>query len=168
LQTPLTSGPVAASDVEGLIQALEQRQEETKTKIADLTATLLDPPQHSLPEEAGAQIRDSIEEWTTEIQSLQAQLEAENAHRQDLERQRDLAWDTYVQLAKKTAEVEVAVESGGTEVRVASLALPPAKPVSSRKLLNTALAGMVGLMLGVFAAFAAEWWREGKQGNETA
>ena len=72
LQTPLSSGPVAASDVEGLIQALEQRKEETKTKIADLTATLLDPPQHPLPEEAGAQIRDSIEEWTTEIQSLQA------------------------------------------------------------------------------------------------
>jgi len=168
LQTPLTSGPVAASDVEGLIQALEQRQKKTETKIADLTATLLDLPQHSLPEEAGAQIRDSIEEWTTEIQLLQARLEAEEAHRKDLERQRDLAWDTYVQLAKKTVEVEVAVESGGTEVRVASLALPPAKPVASRKLLNTALAGMVGLMLGVFAAFAAEWWQGGKQGNETA
>ena len=168
MQTPLTSGPVAASDIEGLIQALEQRQEETETKIADLTATLLNPPQHPLPQEAGAQIKDRIEKWTTELQSLQARLEAEQAHQKDLERQRDMAWDTYAQLAKKAVEVEVAAESGGTEVRVASLALPPAKPVSTRKLLNTALAGMVGLMLGVFAVFAAEWWQEGKQGNETA
>jgi len=168
LQTPLTSGPVAASDVEGLIQALEQRKEETKTKIADLTATLLDPQDYSPPQEAGAQMKDRIEKWTTEIQSLQARLEAEEAHQKDLERQRDLAWDTYSQLAKKAVEVEVAAESGGTEVRVASLALPPAKPVSSRKLLNTALAGMVGLMLVVSAVFAAEWWQGGKQGNETA
>jgi len=168
LQTPLTSGPVAASDVEGLIQALEQRKEETKTKIADLTATLLNPQDYSPPQEAGAQIKDRIEKWTTEIQSLQARLEAEEAHQKDLERQRDLAWDTYSQLAKKAVEVEVAAESGGTEVRVASLALPPAKPVSSRKLLNTALAGMVGLMLVVSAVFAAEWWQGGKQGNETA
>jgi uncharacterized protein involved in exopolysaccharide biosynthesis len=159
LQTPLTSGPVAASDVESLIQALEQRQEETETKIADLTATLLDPSHYLPAQDAGAQIKDRIEEWTTEIQSLQARLEAEEAHRKDLERQRDLAWDTYSQLEKKAAEVKVAAESGGTEVRVASLALPPTKPVSPRKLFNTALAGMVGLAMSVFLALALEWWR---------
>jgi uncharacterized protein involved in exopolysaccharide biosynthesis len=44
---------------------------------------------------------------------------------------------------------------------------PASKACLHRQLLNTAIAGIVGLVLGVFVVFAAEWWQEGKQGNET-
>ncbi len=159
LQTPLTSGPVAASDVSGLILALEQRKTETEAAIAERTDTLLAPPQYQLAPDAGTQIRDSIEQWTVELQSLQAQLEAEAAHHKDLERQRDLAWSTYTQLASKTVEVAVAAESGGTEVRVASQALPPSEDSSSR-LLPVSLTGMVSLVLTIFSVFIFEWWQK--------
>lgn len=43
-----------------------------------------------------------------------------------------------------------------------SHAAAPERPVSPRKMLNTAVAGALGLMLGVFGAFAIEWW----QGSE--
>lgn len=160
LQTPLISGPVAASDVAGLILALEQRKTETEATIDELTAALLDPPQFKPAEDAGAQIKDRIEEWTVELQSLGAQLEAEVAHHKDLERQRDLAWSTYSQLASKTVEVGVAAESGGTEVRVASQSLPPAEPAHTGKLTIIIMAGLGSLVLTIFSVFAFEWWRK--------
>lgn len=160
LQTPLTSGPVAASDVSGLILALEQRKQETETAIAERTDTLLAPPQYQLAQDAGAQVRDSIEKWTVELQSLQAQLEAEVAHHKDLERQRDLAWSTYSQLASKTVEVAVAAESGGTEVRVASQSLPPVEPVHSGKLTILVMTGLGSLVMTVFVILALDWWRK--------
>ena len=160
LQTPLISGPVAASDVAGLILALEQSKTETEAAIDELTAILLDPPQFKPAEDAGTQIKDRIEEWTVELQSLDAQLEAEVAHHKDLERQRDLAWSTYSQLASKTVEVGVAAESGGTEVRVASQSLPPAEPVHTGKLTIIIMTGLGSLVLTIFSVFAFEWWRK--------
>ena len=53
----------------------------------------------------------------------------------------------------------VATQSGGTEVRLASQAEPPAEPTGPRKLPNVAIAGMLGLTLGVFGVFALEWWQ---------
>jgi succinoglycan biosynthesis transport protein ExoP len=163
LQTPMAAESVTVSEVDALIQALESRKTETEAKIDELTGALLGPPVHQMPEEAGAELRQHIETLTTELQSLQAQLEAEQAHRKDLERQRDLAWDTYAQLAKKSVEVQIAAASTGTEVRIASLPVPPSRPVSPRKLLNTAVAGALGLMLSVFGAFGVEWWRSGTE-----
>ena len=99
-----------------------------------------------------------------EILALQEKLEAERAQKQYLQQARDLAWSTCQTLMQKQAEVGIASQVTGTEVRLAASALPPADPVSPRKLLNTAVAGALGLMLGVFGAFAIEWW----QGDEMA
>ena len=163
LQTPLAAEPVTVSEVDALLRTLEGRKAEVERKIEELTAVLLEPPVYQLPEGADTELRKHIETLTTELQSLQAQLEAEIAHRKDLERQRDLAWDTYSQLTKKLAEVQIAAESKGTEVRVASVAVPPSRPVSPRKLFNAAVAGVLGLMLSVFGAFGVEWWRSGAE-----
>jgi uncharacterized protein involved in exopolysaccharide biosynthesis len=159
LQTPLSMEPgsVTAADVDGLVAVLEARLVETRTRIDDLTKGLLDPPGHKLPQGAGDDLRASMQKLTTEAQTLDAQLEAERAHKQDLTQQRDLAWDTYSTLARKETEVRVAAASGGTEVRLASPATPPANPTGPRKLYNTAIAGVVGGMLGVFGVFLLEF-----------
>ena len=94
------------------------------------------------------------------LDQLEAKLEAETARRQDLERRRDLAWETYATLAKKEAEVIVAAQSGGTEVRLASRAVPPSSSSAPRKSLNVAVGGALGLVLGAFGAFAIEWWQD--------
>lgn len=159
VQTPLSASPesVTVDDVSNLMLVLEQRLIRTEERIATLTRTLLDPLQQPLPEGAGSEIRQEIETLTTEMQLLQAQLEAELDHEQELLRQRDLARDTYSTLARKETEVGLAAQTSGTEVRLASPAATPARPAGPRTLLNTAIAGTLGLMLGVSAVFLMEY-----------
>ncbi len=159
LQTPLAAENITVSDVESLIQTLETRIAETQAKVKELTATLLNPLKSELPEEASEEIQDRIEGLMATKQALEAELAAEEAHLQDLERQRDLAWSTYETLAKKETELQIAVQSGSTEVRVASLSAPPSRPTGPRRLTNTVLAGAVGLMLGAGCALFLEWWQ---------
>ncbi len=102
---------------------------------------------------AAAPLTQAIDKLQEELRSLQAELEKEQAARQELTRARDLAWETYTTLARKEAELSIAARTGGTEVRFATPAVAPQNPVSPRKKLNVAIAGAVGLMLGVFSAF---------------
>ena len=46
--------------------------------------------------------------------------------------------------------------------RLLSRASASEEPASPRKLLNTAVAGTLGLMLSTMGAFAAEWWRNAR------
>jgi succinoglycan biosynthesis transport protein ExoP len=92
-----------------------------------------------------------------EILQLQGQLEREEARRQELTSARDLAWETYDTLARKEAEVGVASQVTDTEVRFAVPAVEPKSPVAPKKKLNIAIAGVLGLMVGVFGAFFIEF-----------
>jgi len=58
-------------------------------------------------------------------------------------------------------EARIAAQDESGEVRLASYAAVPSRPVGPRKLLNTAVAGVLGLFVGVFGAFAVEYWRQG-------
>jgi len=102
-------------------------------------------------------ITKAIDQLQQEVNQLQAQLEQENAKKQELVRARDLAWSTYTTLANKVAEVNVAAQSKGTVVRLAVPAIAPESPAAPKKSLNTLLAALVGLMLGVGAAFLLEY-----------
>jgi succinoglycan biosynthesis transport protein ExoP len=92
-----------------------------------------------------------------EILQLQGQLEREEARKQELTSARDLAWETYDTLARKEAEVGVASQVTDTEVRFAVPAVEPKNPVAPKKKLNIAIAGVLGLMVGVFGAFFIEF-----------
>jgi len=120
----------------------------------------LELPSELLPNYKGRPLYEKIEEIDAQIRQLKSQLEAEQARKRELESKRDLAWETYQTIARKLAEVEIAERAPGTEVRFAVEALPPERPVSPRRLMNTAVAGALGLMLGVVGAFFAEYWRE--------
>jgi len=105
-----------------------------------------------------------------EILQLQEELEREQARKRELTQARDLAWETYQTLARKEAEVGVAVQVTDTEVRLAVRAFKPEEPVAPKKKLNIAIAGVLGVMVGVFGAFAMEyfegWGEEGNKGTE--
>lgn len=113
------------------------------------------------------EVRSLIGEGTLqqEILQLQEQLERERARKQELTSARDLAWETYDTLARKEAEVGVASQVTDTEVRFAVPAVEPKEPVAPKKKLNIAIAGVLGLMVGVFGAFLVEyfegWGEEG-------
>lgn len=112
-------------------------------------------------EEKSAEIDSRLAELEPQILALQQQLQEIRTEEDRLTRARDVARETYMTLARKVEEARIAAEEGSGEVRLASRAAVPEEPVSPRKLLNTAVAGVLGLMLGVFGAFVAEWWRGG-------
>jgi capsular exopolysaccharide synthesis family protein len=117
--------------------------------------------------------RKTIQEGTyvqleQEANQLQAQLEQENAKKQELTRARDLAWSTYTTLSNKVAEVGIAAQSKGSVVRLAVPAIAPRSPVAPKKSVNTLLGGVVGLMLGVGAAFLFEYLKNTVSSAEQA
>ncbi|HEB64185.1 MAG TPA: hypothetical protein ENJ02_01400 [Chloroflexi bacterium] len=95
-----------------------------------------------------------------QILSLQTELRGYQLERARLERERDLAADTYTALAHKVDEVAIVTNDSVGQVRIASTALTPIKPVSPRKLVNTVLAGVLGAMAAAVGALGAAWWRE--------
>jgi succinoglycan biosynthesis transport protein ExoP len=124
-------------DLDALLSILEARREEVQLLIVEGTLQ-------------------------QEILQLQEQLEREQARKQELTSVRDLAWETYNTLARKEAEVGVASQVTDTEVRFAVPAVEPKEPVGPKKKLNIAIAGALGLMVGVFGAFFIEFLEGGK------
>jgi uncharacterized protein involved in exopolysaccharide biosynthesis len=114
----------------------------------------------SILEARQEEVQSLIDEGTLqqEILQLQEQLEREQAREQELTSARDLAWETYQTLARKEAEVQVATQVTDTEVRFAVPAVEPKEPVAPKKKLNIAIAGVLGLMAGVFGAFLVEYF----------
>ncbi|MFQ6102252.1 MAG: GumC family protein [Anaerolineae bacterium] len=142
LSSERTVGELMAS-LDELVLTLEAWEEEIETHVAALEPQIL---------------------------ALQQQLQEIQTEEDGLTRARDVARETHTTLARKVEEARIATQDTTGEVRLASQAAVPEKPVSPRKLLNTAVAGMLGLMLGVFGAFAVEWWRgdegTGREGGE--
>ncbi|MFQ5857970.1 MAG: GumC family protein [Anaerolineae bacterium] len=102
-------------------------------------------------------------DWEQELLALQSELERQQAQKRELINSRDLAWDTYTSLRRKYTEVKVATEAPDLQVSIAMHADVPEEPVGPRKMLNLALAGALGLMVGVFGAFFVEFLEEDEQ-----
>lgn len=126
-------------------------KQELTAFLDGLTATL---------QAQSVELEDNIAAAEPEILRLQGEIEQFNVEEDRLARARNLARDTYTTLARKVDEARIAAQNESGEVRLASAAAVPTRPVSPRKLLNTAVAGMLGLMLGVFGTFAVAWWQE--------
>jgi uncharacterized protein involved in exopolysaccharide biosynthesis len=131
LSSERTAGELAVF-LDGLVATLEARAEEIAARVAALEPHML---------------------------ALQQQLQEIQTEESRLTRARDVARETYVTLARKVEEVRIAAEDTSGEVRLASRGSVPEKPVSPRKMLNTAMAGVLGLTLSVLGILTLEWWR---------
>lgn len=107
-----------------------------------LAYTLLDTP-----------MATEIANRERDIRRLRADLARLRQVKTDLEQARDLTWRAYSNLRPIAQEVNIAATSESSEVRFASTALPPRRPVSRGRMTTTALSMVVGAMLGVFGAF---------------
>ena len=82
-------------------------------------------------------------------------------------RSRDIAEEIYLSLSKEAEVAKITAQAGGG-VEVISPAVAPSEPVQPRTKLNIAIAGVLGLMVGVFGAFVAEYfegWEREKGGG---
>ncbi|MBI3959625.1 MAG: hypothetical protein HY328_12520 [Chloroflexi bacterium] len=129
---------------------------------------LEDVPAYTASAEPLLQAIDKLEK---EIQSLEAQRESQSAQRDQLTRRRDLALSTLNTLRNKSAELNLTRTVTNSELRFASPAVEPMKPLARLGLITTtALAGIVGLMLAVFVVFFANFmgaqpWLAGDNGR---
>jgi capsular polysaccharide biosynthesis protein len=118
--------------------------------------------------EAITQMRAGLQAQLTRLQSDQSRLEQEIPQLQrDLENanarltQFTLKRDQSQGLYSNTVQIQQRVTTVLTQsLKVATVSVEAVPEAVSRKtLMNTAVAGMVGLMLSVFGVLAMKWWR---------
>jgi succinoglycan biosynthesis transport protein ExoP len=104
-----------------------------------------------------------------EAATLQAEQAAQQKKLEELVRDRDVKEEAFTVISRKVQEAQIDATSDSTagEVQVASRATIPTESLPSGRLRNTAVAGVLGLMVGVFGVFAVEWWRAGTESPAT-
>ncbi len=120
--------------------------------------------------EATTQMRAGLQAQLTRLQSDQSRLEQEIPQLQrDLENataqltqftlKRDQSQKLYTDLLQTQQQVATVLVQSSKVASVSVEAIASENAVSRNTLMNTALAGMIGLMLSVFGALAMNWWR---------
>ncbi|MBM3155452.1 MAG: hypothetical protein FJ008_09035 [Chloroflexi bacterium] len=72
---------------------------------------------------------------------------------------RDVAWTAYRTVACKMMEMSIAAQGQDDVVKVARVAAEPSASATSRKVMNMGIALVLGLLVGVFAAVAVEYFK---------
>ena len=105
----------------------------------------------------------------TKIKELNVRLEKETYQLDQLRERRDLARSAYHALSGQLEETRITLAQGDQTAKVAARAWAAEEPSTPRTLVNTSLAGVVGLMLAVGAVFVFEWWQaEPGSGEQSA
>ncbi|MBN1890312.1 MAG: hypothetical protein JW850_20125 [Thermoflexales bacterium] len=105
---------------------------------------------------AAEPLHQAIEQLQGEINQMRAELERQQATEHGLIQARDLASETYLTMARKQSETDIAGSVTGSEVRFAAPAVLPVQRVFS-PLIGVALGGFSGLLLGLLAAWSIEY-----------
>jgi tyrosine-protein kinase Etk/Wzc len=144
---------------EAPIQFQIDSREALSKKSASEQVALLDDLLATLQAKS-TEIDTRLERLQPQILALQQSLQEANVERDRLLRDQELARETYLTLARKLDEAHIAAEEENGSLLVGSYAAVPEEPVSPRKMLIVVLAGTLGLLAGVFAAFAFEFWQQ--------
>ncbi len=110
-----------------------------------------------------AQLDHSIREARVKIVSLKDDLANESLIKTRLERKYENEKSIYDILTQKNEETKIALSAESTNLEVAKYAFVPETPIKPNKKLNLAIAGVMGLFLGIFIAFFMEFWQGGKE-----
>ncbi|MFA5523148.1 MAG: GNVR domain-containing protein [Tissierellales bacterium] len=107
-------------------------------------------------------MKNKIDETQEEIELIQSELAEKKYQLNLVQRNVDIAQATYDSFLKKYEETRVAetTEMGESTINIISQAIVPIKPVAPRKMLNVAIAGVLGLMAGIFIVFFREYWEK--------
>ncbi len=163
-QTGLTAQAQVA-DLQALMGALQDEITATDQAIAEVSM-----PRAGTPVGNHTELLASLEE---EVRGLEGQLAEAKGEFRELERARDLAWETYSAVTRKIAEQRVESEVSKDMVRVASAPLLPTRRAGRPLVQVLAIAAAVGLTLGILGVLLVtylwpEWdprslWRRGRQ-----
>ena len=111
-------------------------------------------------EAAKVQVNNQIIIVQSQLEQLQVELAEKKIQSDNLHRKVETAQKTYNAFLDKYEEARLTQsgEIGKNAVVVSSEAMVPLRPVAPNKALNVAIAGVLGIMVGVFIAFFKEYW----------
>lgn len=98
--------------------------------------------------------------------SLQREQQSIANRYDELIRQRDVAAETAVILARRIDEVRVQSQDTGNSLRIASLAVPPVRYDRSSLVVSVAVFGLLGFLISAMAVILLTWWKS--SGNRSA
>jgi uncharacterized protein involved in exopolysaccharide biosynthesis len=104
-----------------------------------------------------AAIEERLTELEPEILDRQEELQQIRTEEERLQRAQDVSEETYMSLSRKLQEARIASQEHNGVLQVGSYASVPEQPASPNKTLNVAVAGALGLMVGVFGVFFIEF-----------
>jgi uncharacterized protein involved in exopolysaccharide biosynthesis len=137
----------------GDAESLSQRSRSEQVEFLEhMIATL---------EARSSAIEEQLADLEPKILDLQEELQTLQSEERGLGRAHLLAEETFMTLSRKLEEARIAAYEGNSILQVGSPATVPQEPAGPGPLMDTALAGVVGAMIGLGAVFAWEWWREG-------
>ncbi len=110
-----------------------------------------------LIDERSAAIDGEIAAARTALLETQARLQAAQDAQSPLVARRDGLRQMVADLEKRAAQIAVALQAGANQVRPVGEAPPQATALPRGTARNAAVAAMLGLMVGVAAAFGVEW-----------
>lgn len=159
------------ADLQALVSALEARRVVLRQELAAVTESVaegadwdleglsqLTPGGTSDRASMDGQLAEIIRQAEQRTRDLQVELERERSTGQQLASRRDLAWEAYTNLERKTAELAIAAQTTDAYVRLAVPAV--VLPLKRTSTVTTLLVGLVaGLMLGVIAVYLRAFWR---------
>jgi len=110
------------------------------------------------------ELRVEIEKNQADLFGLQSFLVEKRLRDSQLSENVRLLRQNYELIAKKYEEAKLGefAQIGQTSITVLSLAVAPELPVGPRKMLNIAIAAVLGCMVSVFWVFFADFWRKSK------
>jgi len=166
VQTELltTTSNSMLQDLEGMQFALERRSDEIDEEIQLLSIELLDMSNDT--KISDSYIADlytldygkfKLQEFEENLGKMRAELQVEESIERELRQDRDLAWQSYENLKRKAAELEVSLGIKKAAVVFAAPAMVPENDnFSGIKVICTAIA--MGIFVGVVVAFVLEFW----------
>ncbi|MFC1870800.1 GumC family protein [Chloroflexota bacterium] len=102
----------------------------------------------------------SVAELSQDINQLKAELEHKNATERELIESKNIAWNAYTSAFSRVIEAKVSAQTRATIIRIAEFAIVPDLPVAPPRVMNISIALILGLLLGVFGAFAVEYFKK--------
>jgi len=115
----------------------------------------LDGLENLVPKAEQSALVAKIDEQAAKLAALRSALEREQAHERQLTQQRDLAWETYMTVARKQSEVDITNTVQGSEVHMVDAAIVPQRRAYSA-LVGVLLACALGVLAGVVLALVAD------------
>ena len=170
-----TSAADMVKDLGALVTTLETRRDTLQTELQELAQALVSGETWSLVEldvsqlpqaasegeigEVQTELDQTIDAYQQKLNDARTTLAQEERRLLELESQRDLAWDSYDNLARKQAELAISEQTTGVRVRLAAPASVP--EATNRHLVrNVGLAAVAGLLLGMFVAWMIAFWKD--------